>query len=216
MKVGTDGVLLGAWCNHANPNHILDIGTGTGLIALMLAQRFANATIEAIDIDGKACDEAQYNVGQSKFSSRITVGNKNLLAYSSKRRFDLIVCNPPFFINGLKTADPQRNQARHVDSLSLENLVAHSANHLNRSGRLAVIIPSDQEEKFVNVSRQYAMVPHRITRVRGNAQAPVKRCLIEVGKEKAQLLRDELIVERDRHVYTEAYQILTRDFYLNM
>ena len=168
MKVGTDGVLLGAWAGTESCNRILDIGTGTGLIALMLAQR-SKAAIDAIDIEADACLQAQENAESSLFAGRINVFHSDLVdfAQASTHLYDLIVSNPPYFVDSLKCPNLQRNTARHTDTLTLEDLLQYSRKLLAPQGRIALILPYDQKDRLTDciqtqnlfLSKEVSVIP---------------------------------------------------------
>jgi tRNA1Val (adenine37-N6)-methyltransferase len=219
MKVGTDGMLLGAWAGVGGCQNILDVGTGTGLIALMLAQRNPDADIDAIDIDAGACSQAKENVEGSPFAGRIRVICASFSDYAPEAAlmYDLIVSNPPYFARSLKNPDPQRRVARHTDTLPLEELIGKGRELLSPGGRIALILPVGREDelgalacrKGLNVIRQTAVVP-----VSG---AAAKRVLTELSVlPVASCERDSLLIEKARGEYSRAYVALTQDFYLKM
>lgn len=227
MKVGTDGVLLGAWTLVGNNEKILDVGCGTGLISLMLAQKNLTAIIEAIDIDSGAVQQALINVANSKFKSQINIKQKNFDEYKNCRSlYDLIVSNPPFFVNSLKNPDEQRNIARHADALSMQMLLTNSHDLLVDGGRLSVIYPSNLKEQFLDIalSRNFNFYISRLTNVKPLPNKSPKRMLIELTKcdehsrikqsENFQMREECLVIEEGRHIYTDEYKILTKDYYL--
>lgn len=216
MKVGTDGVLLGAWTNAENKPSILDIGTGTGLISLMLAQRFQDAQINAIEIDKEAYEQAKENFLNSKFNHRLFIVNQPLQDYQSPQKFDLIVSNPPFFINNQRVEADARKKARQQDSLTFEELLLRTSQLLQPTGDASFIIPFDLEEDFLAISAKFELFPSKITRVKGNKDAEIKRSLINLNFFQAEIDYSELIIEVERHQYTKDYINLTRDFYLKM
>lgn len=220
MKVGTDGVLLGAWtpiCNTPQPL-LLDIGTGTGLIALMLAQRIPHAYIHAIEIDHDAYTQATENCLKSPFSSRITLHHTPLQSYETTEPFHAIACNPPYFIDSLKSPDKSRTTARHTDSLSFTELLAHSQRLLTPEGNLSVILPTTEAAQLLALAPQYNFHPNRITHIHPTPNAPIKRQLINLiqSTEPIKIEENELTIEISRHQYTPEYIALTRDFYLKM
>lgn len=215
MKIGTDGVLLGAWAAAENPKRILDIGTGTGLISLMLAQRFSSSEITGIEIEKNAFEEARFNISESVFKERCSVIHLSLQEFDSEENFDLIVCNPPFFESTHKKAT-SRNIARQQSELTFEELIYHSEKLLAPAGKLAVIIPFESEKLFVELASRMNLFPEKITRVRGNEKALLKRSLMLFSRTQPQPEIDELVVEISRNIYTRAYINLTRDFYLKM
>ena len=216
MKVGTDGVLLGAWTNLGSANRILDVGTGTGLIALMLAQRTKDATITAIDIDADAVGQAQENVLDSPWKDRIEVALQDVCTYAPDGLFDSIVSNPPYFVNSLKCPDGQRTKARHTDSLDANRLIGKVTELLAPEGRFSLILPADQTDELLRIAEEKGLYPSRITRVITRPGLPPKRVLVEFRKTTQICEETELVVELDRHVYSEDYIALTKDFYLKM
>lgn len=218
MKVGTDGVLLGAWAESGTAHRILDVGTGSGLIALMLAQR-SEASIDAIDISPEACEQALYNVNASHFKDRISVLHQDIQTFQTSDKYDLICCNPPFFSQSLKGPDASRNLARHNDSLPVESLINKSAALLNRNGKLAVIIPSDSQTFFHHTALENGLILIRRTTVKPTPASRPKRVLLEYSLtdvKNDQCVESELIIELERHIYSSDYIRLTRDFYLKM
>lgn len=217
MKVGTDGALLGAWATvNANDRFLLDIGTGSGLIALMLAQR-SEALIDAIDIDAPACRQATENVARSPFSGRIEVHHCPLSDYLPEaRKYDLIVSNPPYFIQSLKCPDTTRSQARHADSLSLPELLRGSLRLLAPTGRLALVLPFDQRTILLEEAEQVGLHAYRETQVSTRQGMPPKRLLIELGPETVIPQCDHLAIEDESHRYTPAFIALEKPFYLKI
>ena len=220
MKVGTDGVLLGAWCPiDNNPNSILDIGTGTGLIALMLAQRTTAQQIDALEIDENAYEQATENFENSPWNDRLYCFHAGLDEFvdDPEDEYDLIVSNPPFYSEDIKTDDEQRNLARFQDALPFEELVAAADLLLSENGIFAVIIPYKEEERFVDLCADVELFPIKMTRVKGSHSTPVVRSLLAFKRfELTTLTANELVVEINRHEYTDDYINLTRDFYLKM
>lgn len=219
MKVGTDAVLLGAWADITACKNILDIGTGTGIIALMLAQRcFAN--IDAIDIDTDAYSQAKENVAASPFAERINIIHASCSEYTgscARGKYDLIVSNPPYFINSLKCPDNKRSVARHTDSLSLSELIDDSCSLLSLSGRIALVLPYEQLGEIEMIARKNHLSICRQTDVIPVPGAQPKRLLIELSVPPADTKnRNTLIIEEARHQYTPEYIALTKDFYLKM
>ena len=215
MKVGTDGVLLGAWARVSQARHILDIGTGTGLIALMLAQR-SDAMITAIDIDEGAVAQATDNAGNSPWTSRIRVLQQDLCQYATDQRFDVIVSNPPYFIDSLKCPDNQRNTARHTDTLDASRLLCKASELLHPEGHLSLIIPVEQVLQIQRLGEECGLYLTRHTAVITRPGLSPKRALLEFRKTNGTCQTDELVIELDRHIYSEDYIALTREFYLKM
>ena len=215
MKVGTDGVLLGAWADVSHAKQILDIGTGTGLIALMLAQR-SNAHITAIEIDKLAVEQAQENIEKSPWSNRIEVIESDFKTFTTNSKFDLIVSNPPYFVDSLKCPDEQRDTARHNDSLNYNDLLEGISKLLDKTGQFALIIPSDVSTFVINHAEQYHLYPTKIMNIITKPGATPRRQLIAFKFDKEECIVEELLIELSRHIYSPEYIALTKDFYLKM
>ena len=215
MKVGTDGVLLGAWTNVNTSQRILDIGTGSGLVALMLAQR-CEASITAIDIDSEAIEQAQININASNWKNRMEVIHTDLCKYSPQNLFDTIVSNPPYFIDSLKCDDIQRNTARHNDTLTSEQLFENVSQMLCPEGEFSLILPFEQTESAISTGEKYGLHPTRHTRVITRPGLPPKRSLLAFKKHPEEYIPQDLVIELERHVYSEDYIALTKEFYLKM
>jgi tRNA1Val (adenine37-N6)-methyltransferase len=216
LKVGTDGVLLGAWCNVADAQSILDVGTGTGLIALMLAQR-SDAEIAAIEIDNASCLDAHDNFQNSPWSERIQLypADFNTFQASHTIQYDLVVCNPPFFRQSLKSVDPSASAARHDVSLSFEQLISGVRKLLSDKGRLAVIVPYDVLDDFRETARLESFYLCRRTTVIPKTGKSPKRVLLEFSVMQAYPEVGELVILEDKNRYSEVFVALTREFYLN-
>ena len=219
MRVGTDGVLLGAWASVETAGRILDIGTGTGLIALMLAQR-CGAIIHAIDIEPGAYIDAMLNFSKSPWNNRLKVFRSSLEAFACNglvTKFDAIVCNPPFFVNALKPEKAKRQMARHADSLSFTGLVHGVVRLLHPKGCFSVVLPTDSENDFIEVALHVGLHLSKITRVKPTPLKEPKRVLMEFRFEKRPFSENELTVETEqRHVYTPEFSAMVKDFYLAM
>ncbi len=213
MKVGTDGVLLGAWADCRNATTILDIGTGSGLIALMLAQR-SNAQIDALEIDKDACKQSLDNISKSPFKDRIHVIHADFSDFMTNKKYDLIVSNPPYFSNSLQAPDRQRNLARHDFALPLETLMSGSKALLNPGGKIALILPSDTTELVSRIALDNNLYVHQEVWVYSRSESPVKRILYEISDRKFILQISSLIIEKERHIYTDEFRKLTDPFYL--
>ncbi|GGF76202.1 tRNA1(Val) (adenine(37)-N6)-methyltransferase [Wenyingzhuangia marina] len=216
MKVGTDGVLLGAWSPVKKANNVLDIGTGTGLIALMLAQRNLEVKIDAIEIEENAFKEAQLNFINTLWSSRLNVFNTSLQSFKNDVQYDLIVSNPPYYTDTYQNEAAERTLARHVDNLSFQDLLYYTSFMLKDNGICTFIIPYVEEQNFINLAKDQGLFISKITRVKGRVELPFKRSLLCFTKELTGCLEDELVIEIDRHVYTQEYIQLTESFYLKM
>ncbi|MBK5719492.1 methyltransferase [Dysgonomonas sp. Marseille-P4677] len=218
MKVGTDGVLLGAWTNIDNCERALDIGTGSGLIALMMAQRNNKLSIDAIDIDNCAFEQAKDNIKLSPFANQIDCINNSLqeLQIRPSKKYDIIVSNPPFFIQSLKSPKQERTIARHTDTLSAEELVRISSTLLNRNGKISVIYPFSYKNSLLNIAKEYNLFVTRITTVYPTPTSLPKRILMEISNMATPLVESELIIEKERHIYSDAFIELVKDYYLKM
>lgn len=216
MKVGTDGVLLGAWTDLSHSRRILDIGTGTGLIALMLAQRCMDARITAIDLDSAAVEQAQENIQASPWKDRIEALQQDICTYHPNGTFDTIVSNPPYFIDSLKCPDGQRSTARHTDTLDADRLIGKVSELLTSDGQFSIILPAEQTEDLIRVAGEKGLHPSRQTWVITRPGLSPKRILMEFRKIPVTLQPDELVIELERHVYSEEYIALTKEFYLKM
>lgn len=215
MKVGTDGVLLGAWTDVSISKRILDIGTGSGLVALMLAQR-CEASITAIDIDADAVRQAQINFESSEWKDRMRVFHTDLCDFTPQCLFDTIVSNPPYFVDSLKCTDIQRNTARHNDTLTSEQLFGNVSRMLHPEGEFSLILPFDQKDAIIQTAEKYGLYPTRHTKVITRPGLPPKRSLLAFKKHPDNYTSQDLVIELERHVYSEEYIALTKDFYLKM
>lgn len=217
MKVGTDGVLLGAWAEVGHCTEVLDVGTGTGLISLMMAQRNPTATFTAIDIDEQAVAQAYDNIINSPFADRMTVEQGDFRKYAPRKpvKFDLVVSNPPYFSNALLSPDPLRSGARHAVSLTISELMCASHRCLKQDGMLALILPFDQQEELMQTAATHGFFLKRLTIVHPLPEVPPKRLLTEwTLKQIEGPAQNSLIIERSRHQYSPEYIELVRDFYL--
>lgn len=215
MKVGTDGVLLGAWACVANAQRILDIGTGTGLVALMLAQR-SDAFVIALEIDSSAAGQAIENVARSPWQDRIEVIQTNFKNYTSTTQFDVIVSNPPYFADSLKCPDPQRTTARHNHELTYQELLKGVALLLAADGEFTIVIPTDVIDSVKEIAADYALYPSRQLNVITRPGLPPKRNLITFTFQKQKCQAEELVIELARHEYSKEYIELTKEYYLKM
>lgn len=219
MKIGTDGVLLGAWTSiETNPFSILDIGAGTGIIALMLAQRTFTETIEAIEIDEDAYEQCVENFETSPWADRLFCYHAGLdeLVDEIDEQYDLIVSNPPFFSEEVSSGNEARDKARQNASLPFNELLNGVSKLLSKEGVFSTIIPFKEEESFLTMAKSVGLFPKRITRVKGNLRSERKRSLLEFYRSETKIEIDELVIENGRHQYTQDYVNLTKDFYLKM
>lgn len=217
-KVGTDGVLLGAWVRVSTDDHdVLDVGTGSGLIALMLAQRSsAHAAIDAIDIEEGDVIQAKGNVLRSPWKQKITVHQSSFQDFTPKKKYDLIVANPPFFSAGILPPGKRRSQARHTHSLPPADLLKHAARLLKKNARLAVILPFREALTFIDLARSCGLTLLQKTSVRSRPHKPVERILVELGHEGKTEAENELTIHGEGNQWSKAYIDLTRDFYLKL
>jgi len=220
MKIGTDGVLLGAWTSiENNPNSILDIGTGTGIIALMLAQRSSATQIDALEIDENAYEQSVDNFENSSWSNRLFCFHAALDEFveEPEDEYDLIVSNPPFHTEDYYSNNEQRDLARFANAMPFEDLIEAAALLLSENGIFSTIIPYKEEEHFLALAKEYELYPVKITRVKGTPITEIKRSLLAFRRKgNPDFIFDELIIETARHIYTPEYIELTKDFYLKM
>jgi tRNA1Val (adenine37-N6)-methyltransferase len=212
MKVGTDGVLLGAWTDCGKALQVLDIGTGSGLLALMIAQRQPEARVTALEIDETAFLQAFENATASPFAERISIFHTALQQFRPPSPFDLIVCNPPFFKVSSTAPDAQRNLARQAEQLALEDIFGFCRDHLTVSGQLSIIFPVYGETEQIAAS--FGLFTARRTWVKGMPHLPAKRVLYTFRKKNTETIEEEIVIESSRHEYTEVYKSLLKDFYL--
>jgi tRNA1Val (adenine37-N6)-methyltransferase len=220
MKIGTDGVLLGAWTPiENNPKSVLDIGTGTGIIALMLAQRSEAEQIDALEIDESAYEQAVENFENSPWGDRLFCFHAGLDEFvdDPEDEYDLIVSNPPFFSEDYRSDNEQRDLARFQEAMPFEELVEAADLLLSENGIFSVIIPFNEEDRFIELCAEVELFPIKVTRVKGASNTKIIRSLLAFKRyELAVLTADELVIEISRHEYTPEYISLTKDFYLKM
>lgn len=219
MKVGTDAVLLGAWANIDGVESALDIGTGSGVIALMLAQRMQNAFIDAIDIDKGSFEQASENFANSVWSKRLKCFQSSLQNFAIKfhNKYDLIISNPPFFISSSKSIEESRTTARHADLLPYKELVNAVVTLLKKDGKFCVILPIKESETFIELANQNKLYLNKLSRVRTKAdKLSEKRWLMQFEFTSSKFSEDTIVIEDSQPFsYTREYKILTKDFYLN-
>lgn len=219
MKIGTDGVLLGAWAGAGiEPDSILDVGAGTGVIGLQMAQRFDAQIIDAVEIDTDAYEQCQENFEASPWGDRLFCYHAAFQEFAQEidERYDLIVSNPPFYTEDYKTPDPKRDRARFNDALPFDHLLVCAAHMLSEDGVIALILPHDHERELIELAGQIGLKPARICRVRGQLESPIKRSMIEFCKTDRDPVESELTLEITRHEYTPEYRELVSKFYLKM
>ena len=219
MKIGTDGVLLGAWTSVTHqPETILDIGSGTGIIALMLAQRSSAESIDAIETDENAYEQCVDNFEDSPWADRLFCYHADFDEFvgEMEEEYDLIVSNPPFYAEVVSSGDSARDRARQNNSLPFEELLEGVSALLSSNGFFSTIIPFKEETRFLELASDNGLFASRITRVKGNLDSDVKRSLLEFSFQEVETKTNELTIEIDRHQYTAEYKDLTKDFYLKM
>ncbi len=226
MKIGTDGVLLGAWVSiKSNPFSVLDIGTGTGIIALQLAQRSNAEIVDAIEIDDDAYEQCVDNFESSPWGDRLFCYHASLGEFVEEidEKYDIVISNPPFYAPSLATNSDEENKisesrklARFNDALPFDELIKGASLLLSNEGVFAVIIPRNEEENIIKIAVQVNLFPKRICRVRGNKTTEEKRSIIEFSFKKTSVIIENLIIENSRHEYTDEYIGLVQDFYLKM
>jgi tRNA1Val (adenine37-N6)-methyltransferase len=217
MRVGTDAVILGSWTNPGNAERILDVGTGTGLLALMMAQR-SEAEVHAVDIEEEAFEQARENFILSPWNERLIAHHLSLQHYSviCQDRYDLVISNPPYFLHAHKGHSETRNLARHLDrGLNIPDLCNCVRSLLKPEGRFCVIFPPKEAVKFMEYAETHGLYVNRLTRVKTKPGKEVKRMLMELEMERKEMQVDELIICDQDMNFTEKYLKLTADFYLN-
>ncbi|MGY4384049.1 tRNA1Val (adenine37-N6)-methyltransferase [Pedobacter sp. UYP24] len=214
MKINTDGVLLGAIAAHQQPKSILDIGTGTGVIALMLAQSYTDAVIDAIEIDESAALAAAKNFDSSSFSDRLCAHGTSLEAYITTNHYNLIVSNPPFFVNDLKNPEGRKSIARHADWKFFESIIAKSEELLSDDGLLWLIVPVKQADFIIERSTSYNLFLQHEISIRSDINKPVIRKIICMGRVQVKLLQEDFYIYEDIGKHTAAYKLLLKDFFL--
>ena len=220
MKIGTDGVLLGAWVEVTATNSILDIGTGTGVIALMLAQRNATAHVLGIEPDPESAVQAEENCTQSPWADRLKIVASTIQDFSktTEQTFDLIVSNPPFFTGGTLSATQNKNNVRHTLKLPHGELFDAVRRILSKKGRFCVVLPLIEGLRFKDLGKSYGFYCTKVTKIIPRDGKPVERLLLQFEREPNTLVQDSLVIQLDekRHNYTEEYIALTKAFYLFM
>jgi tRNA1Val (adenine37-N6)-methyltransferase len=217
MKVGTDAVLLGSWAyvDH-RPKSILDIGAGSGILALMLAQRSSAELIDALEIDASAYEQCVTNFEQSPWRDRLFCYHASLEEFTEEieDKYDLIVSNPPFYTNPFDTQNDARNRARFEHAMPFRHLIESVSKLLSDGGQFCVIVPYSAEKTFYTLAKEQGLFCHNILHVRGEKQGKIKRCLMAFSFENRQTDRQEMYLEDGRHSYSEAYKNMTKEFYL--
>jgi tRNA1Val (adenine37-N6)-methyltransferase len=220
MKIGTDGVLLGAWCPVDNdPFSVLDIGAGTGILSLMLAQRSNAGQIDSLEIDEDAYEQCVENFENSPWSDRLFCFHAGLDEFvdDPEDEYDLIISNPPFYSEDYKSNNESRDLARFQEAMPFKDLVEAADLLLSENGIFAVIIPYKEEERFIDLCAAVELFPIKVTRVKGSHTTPIVRSLLAFKRYELSVLEaNELVIEINRHEYTDDYIQLTKEFYLKM
>lgn len=219
MKVGTDGTLLGAWTNPPQTGFILDVGCGTGLLMLMMAQKSTHSMIDGIEIDIDAAHQAAENKNHSKWRERISITNNNFFTWAAKwdKKYDLIICNPPFYNQGPKSSSTNRDIARQNKFFNLAEFIQTSKQILTPQGAISLILPAEQKLTLLEIADSNFVHANKICHIFPTPLKPSHRFMVQLFAEKTDLQEENLIVEiNGRHQYSEQYRMLTKDFYLNI
>ncbi len=214
MKINTDGVLLAALVESEGPKRILDIGTGTGVLALMMAQRFENAKVEAVEIDEQASATASRNFQSSVFSNRLLLNNTAIEHYNNSNKFDLIISNPPFFVNDLKNAEERKGIARHTDEEFFEALINKVAQLLNEKGLFWFILPLKQAKNLIESANRHGLQVTRKIHLHSDESKPAFRWIVCLSRAVLPIAVTNFYIYKSEKVYTSAYQDLLKDFFL--
>lgn len=217
MKVGTDSVLLGAWTKYHNPLRILDVGTGSGILALMMAQRYSNIAIDAVEIEAQAVKTAKVNFENSAWSQRLHAIHSDIQHFSetSVNRYSLIISNPPFFSQSLKTPHAARNLARHNDTLSIHDFLKCASHLLLPNGIVSVIFPFDTLPIWIAEAKRFSLFPCEVMYLKSSpTHFPHRAMVAFTNKSVVEMIENELIIYALHRTYSDDYKELTRDFYL--
>jgi len=214
MKIGTDGILLGAWADLSDKKKGIDIGSGTGVISIMLCQRNEILEIDSIEVSERAVVDAKKNIKNCKWNKRIKLKHEDLKLFSTENKYDLIISNPPYFKKSLKPKDLDRLKARHEESLNYKDVLNFSEKHLLKNGTINLILPIDQKQEVIEYAEKFGLYVNKECIVFPKPNKNPHRLLIELSKTKKTLESQSLIIENDgRHNYTDNYKKLTREFY---
>ncbi|RZK47739.1 MAG: methyltransferase domain-containing protein [Pedobacter sp.] len=214
MKINTDGVLLAALVESESPKRILDIGTGTGVLALMMAQRFPLAKIEAVEIDESASATAEKNFQFSVFSKQLSVHNTAIQQYTSNNKFDLIISNPPFFVNDLKNTEEKKGIARHASDQFFDDLIVKVNSILADEGSFWFILPVKQADVLVENAKQLGLYPAKVIELHSDSQKPAFRKIVALSKSIRLTKTAHFYIYESEKIYTQSYRELLKDFFL--
>ena len=217
MKINTDGVMLGAMSTFSTdvfPPRCLDIGTGTGVIAMMLAQRFEEAVVDAVEIEETAAHAADMNFQASPFNNRLNLFSGDIGTYETAFKYDLIVSNPPYFLNDLKSVEIKKSVARHAGESFFQSLVSKSAELLSEHGLLWLILPVKQAELVSSIGLSYGLHLNRVVNIHSDNSKPIIRKVICLGREILESKEQSFYIYESEKVYTEQYKALLKDFFL--
>ncbi|MDO5656092.1 MAG: methyltransferase [Flavobacteriaceae bacterium] len=216
-KVGTDGVLTGAWAPFPeNCKNALDIGSGTGIIALMLAQRHDSVEITGVEKDYESWKECCQNFNNSPWQHRLQAVNSSIENFNTQIKFDLIVSNPPFHTESTLSPNLRRDMARSASHLSFSKLVKKVETLLSKQGFFVIIFPYSSKEENLKTAMENQLFPQQILNIKGTPSTNYKRCLIRFGRKQVEMIEENLVIEKERHHYTEEFRHLVKDFYLKM
>lgn len=213
MKVGTDSMLLGALVKADDPHAVLDIGTGTGVIALMLAQRFVNAEIIGLEIDQKACEEADFNFQESSWNNRLSSVNEDVLQVNFDQSFDLIVSNPPYYENSLLSENERTSRAKHAAFLPVSALLKKVSTLLTENGKFWVIVPSENSESWIESASENQLFLNQSVSIFGKEGQGRKRAVLVFSREQRVSEKSSLTVRNEKGAYTKEYIELTKEFH---
>lgn len=214
MKINTDGVLLAAMAEGNEPKRILDIGTGTGVLALMMAQRFENAKIEAVEIEEQASVTANINFKSSVFKERLTVSNVAIEQFNTAQKFDLIISNPPFFVNDLKNVEEKKGIARHTDEQFFVSLIEKVSQFLSNDGSFWFILPIKQAEILIGYALEKGLYLSKKIELHSDQSKPAFRWIVCLDKINIETKIEQFYIYESEKVYTKAYKELLKDFFL--
>ena len=215
MKIGTDGILIGAWVNVSKKFRALDIGSGTGIISIMLCQRNLNLELDSVELSPSAIKDAKINIENCNWSNRIKLFHQDLKDFHPDSNYDLIVSNPPYFKKSLQPSNSERSKARHQNDLKLEDIIKFSNQNLTKDGTLNIILPFEQKKEAKEFAKKHGLNSIRECAVYPKPEKAPHRILIEFSRnENKQIIKESLVIEKaGRHNYSEDYKKLTREFY---